>query len=150
MRSAVDAKGVDGGRQRQWVPPDSRRRRALAESARHGVQGELAFNRMIFWAFHVNLHSLKPVEHTNYSIMNPREQGSYKNKALCMPGGTGGTTASTLGAFFLKSKLVWGGRPHQMRSREEGEGAKSALGNGDVAGKEQQLPAHSNQGESER
>ena len=30
--------------------------------------------------------------------------------------------------------------------RGEGEGAKSALGNGDVAGKEQQLPAHSNQG----
>ena len=124
MRSAVDAKGVDGGRQRQWVPPDSRRHRALAEPARHGVQGELAINRMIFWADNVNPHYFQPVELTNYYIMNLWEQGSKKKKALCMPG----TTACTLGAFFLKSKLVWGGRPHQRSWREEGEGAKSALG----------------------
>ena len=36
--------------------------------------------------------------------------------------------------------------PPEEEQRGEGEGAKSALGNGDVAGKEQQLPAHSNQG----
>ena len=122
--SAVDAKGVDGGRQRQWVPPDSRCHRALAEPARHGVQGELAINRMIFWVDHVNPHNLRPVEHTCY-IMKPWEQGSLKNKTLCLPGGT----ACTLGAFFLKSKLVWGGRPHQ-RSWREGRGLSRLWGCG--------------------